>query len=173
MAHTRRSVLKAAALAGTALFLPSGMLDASEEPAGPLGADARPIGTPTYRLTRSMLAGQVGSDFAAQSSAGSELALRLVEVEDLPSATAANLVGSDVAFAARFRDSSGTLLSQGTYTLDHGSLGRLWMFLVPVGAPSADGQTYEAIFNNSVPRPRMHLRRDRSPARKLQLKTAS
>jgi hypothetical protein len=97
------------------------------------------------------------------------VALRLVEVADLPNAAAARLEGSERAFAARFQGAPGILLSQGTYTLEHDSLGQLWLFLVPVGRPSADGQVYEAIFNS--PETRKGL--PPAPMGRTQLKTAS
>ena len=153
MAHTRRSVLKAAALAGTALLLPTVLLEAFEKTPVPLGADGRRIGkTHPARITRSLLSGHVGSDFVARTPGGNPVALRLVNVEDVPNAAAAHLEGSEDTFAAYFEDSSGTLLSQGTYTLNHLQLGRVWFFLVPVGQPSARAQTYEATFNNAITR---------------------
>jgi len=149
MPNSRRAVLKAAALAGTSLFIPSGLASALEGTSIPRGADGRRIGTSSLHVTRSLLHGHVGSDFLARTVGGSAVTLRLVEVEDVPNAAAASLEGSEETFAARFQDSSGVLLGQGTYRLDHASLGRVWWFLVPVGMPSAEAQTYEAIFNNA------------------------
>jgi hypothetical protein len=161
MEITRRAALKAASLAGTALFLPLDLLEALQKTGAPLGADNRRIGRSRFPMTRSLLRGHVGSDFVARTPAGNPVALRLVEVEDVPNAAAAHLEASEDAFAARFEDSSGHLLSQGTYRLDHDQLGRLWFFLVPVGQPSAEAQRYEAIFNNapapSAPRRRRKL----------------
>lgn len=147
MPKTRRAVLKAAALAGTAFFIPSGLAKALDGTSIPRGADGRRIGTSPLHVTRSLLHGHVGSDFMARTVGGNAVMLRLVEVEDVPNAAAANLEGSEESFAARFEDSSGILLGQGTYRLDHASLGRVWWFLVPVGMASAESQTYEAIFN--------------------------
>jgi hypothetical protein len=167
MAHSRRTVLKAAALAGTALFVPSDVLEAFQRQAAPeplpLGADNRPLGRSRARLTRSNLRNHVGSDFIAQTPGGTEVTLRLVEVEDVPNASAAGQEGSEGTFAARFTDSSGILLSQGTYTLDHDGLGRVWWFLVPVDMPAGRLQTYEAIFNNAVQRTSPPRRRPTTP----------
>jgi hypothetical protein len=149
MPKSRRAVLKAAALAGTAFFIPSGLAKALDGTSIPRGADGRRIGSSPLHVTRSLLHGHVGSDFMARTSGGNAVMLRLVEVEDVPNAGAANLEGSEETFAARFEDSSGILLRQGTYRLDHPYLGRVWWFLVPVGMPSAPSQTYEAIFNNA------------------------
>jgi hypothetical protein len=149
MEFTRRAVLKVTSLAGTALLLPLDVLDAATQEPAALGADNRPMGTSPLHMTRSLLRGHVGSDFLARTPAGNRVRLRLTEVEDIPNAEAAHLEGSEESFAARFQDSSGHLLSQGTYRLDHDTLGRLWFFLVPVGQPAAEAQTYEAIFNNA------------------------
>lgn len=149
MAQTRRTVLKAAALAGTALFMPSGVLDALQDIPANLGADDLPIRRARLRVTRSLLRGHVGSDFFARTVGGTRVTLRLVEVEDVPNASAAGQEGSEETFAARFADSSGVLLSQGTYTLRHDVLGRVSWFLVPVDMPALASQTYEAIFNNA------------------------
>ena len=164
MAQTRRAVLKAAALAGTAFFVPSGVLDAVQDIPPNLGADDLPIRRSRFEVTRSLLRGHVGSDFFARTPSGRRVALRLVEVEDVPSASTAGLEGSEGTFAARFVDSSGELLSQGTYTLRHDVLGRVSWFLVPVNQPALASQTYEAIFNSApanAPRPPVRQRRRR------------
>ena len=148
MAPTRRTVLKAA-LAGAAFFIPSGVLDAFQDIPANLGADNLPIDRSRLRVTRSLLRNHVGSDFLAQTTGGTRVTLRLVEVEDVPNASAAGQEGSEETFAARFANSSGVLLSQGTYTLRHDVLGRVWWFLVPVDKPALESQTYEAIFNNA------------------------
>lgn len=150
MAHTRRMVLKAVAVAGTAFIMPVDVLDAFQEgAAASLGEDRLPIRKARRDLTRSFLRNHVGSDFIARTPGGSSVTLRLVEVEDLPNAAASGQEGSEDAFAARFTDSSGFLLSQGTYTLRHDALGAVSWFLVPVDQPISALQTYEAIFNNT------------------------
>jgi hypothetical protein len=158
-------VLKAAALAGTALFMPSGVVYALQDIPPNLGADDLPIRRPRIPVTRSLLRGHVGSDFFARTASGRRVALRLVEVEDVPNASAAGQEGSEGTFAARFTDeSSGVLLSQGTYTLRHDVLGPVSWFLVPVGQPALASQTYEAIFNEAprnAPRPPTRIRRRR------------
>jgi hypothetical protein len=50
-------------------------------------------------------------------------------------------------FSLLFRGPSDRVLAQGTYALDHGKMGELALFLVPVG-PGKDGDMrYESIFN--------------------------
>jgi len=165
MTQSRRTVLKAAALAGTALFIPSGVVHAFQDIPPNLGADDLPIRRARIGVTRSLLRGHVGSDFVARTASGRRVTLRLVEVEDVPNASAAGQEDSEDTFAARFTDeSSGVLLAQGTYTLRHDVLGRVSWFLVPVGQPALASQTYEAIFNKApgnAPRPPARIRRRR------------
>jgi hypothetical protein len=80
--------------------------------------------------------------------AGRPAALRLVEVADLPVATALPaLQGHDGAFALRFTGPAG--LPQGTHALRHAELGAFELFLVPVGGAGA-GRRYEAIVDRTV-----------------------
>jgi hypothetical protein len=145
MAKSRRAVLKSVTLAGTALFLPVTALEAFQQAPRARAGSLRPRPSLGPGITRSVLREHVGSDFVALTD-GAKVTLRLVEVEDVPNAAAAKTEGSEDTFAARFEDSSGVLLSQGTYTLLHDTLGKRQWFLVPVGRPKADKQTYEAIF---------------------------
>jgi hypothetical protein len=48
-------------------------------------------------------------------------------------------------FSLLFRGPAAPVLPQGGYQLEHQALGRLELFLVPIGA-DADAVTYEAIF---------------------------
>jgi hypothetical protein len=81
-------------------------------------------------------------------AAGPSTALRLVEVADLPVATALPaLQGHDGAFALRFTGPVG--LPQGTHALRHAELGAFELFLVPVGGEGAD-RRYEAIVDRTV-----------------------
>lgn len=54
--------------------------------------------------------------------------------------------GSDDSFALVFRTPA--VLSQATYPVEHAVLGRLALFLVPVGR-DAGGALYEAVFNRT------------------------
>ena len=49
-------------------------------------------------------------------------------------------------FSIIFREAGRAYLPQRTYTLEHAALGRLDLFLVPIG-PDAVGMRYQAIFN--------------------------
>lgn len=159
MENKRRTVLKGA-LASTAFLIPSGLLDAFDD-LTPVGVDAPPIGTST--LTRARFGAHVGSDFVVQTRGGSTLMLRLVSVDDVPNAAAGGVEGAEDTFVARFEDWSGILLSQGTYTVSHDSLGRLRLFIVPVGQPTARAQSYEAVFHAApagAPKPPTPRRRE-------------
>ena len=48
-------------------------------------------------------------------------------------------------FSVLFRGPADAVLPQGTYTVVHGDLGELALFLVPLG-PDGDGMRYEAAF---------------------------
>jgi hypothetical protein len=77
--------------------------------------------------------------FRLQAGDG-ELTLTLVEVR--PLGTALRPGG---AFALLFVAAEGPSLRQAVYALKHASLGRLDIFLVPIG-PVAGGAGYEAVF---------------------------
>ena len=73
------------------------------------------------------------------------LTLELVEVTDK---TPEGFPGSQ--FSLLFRGPLDTLLPQRIYPLHHPEMGRLDLFLVPVGQKK-DGYRYEAFFNHAAP----------------------
>ena len=68
--------------------------------------------------------------------------LKLTEVEALGS----NPSAQRQAFSLLFHGPRAPLLEQRIYSLEHASLRRLEIFLVPIG-PDAQGQRYQAIFS--------------------------
>lgn len=77
-----------------------------------------------------------------QEPGGDQLQLELIKVAEFgPEATATRRR----AFSLLFREPGPGYVGQRIYTLDHASLGRLNLFLVPVG-PGEGGMRYEAIF---------------------------
>jgi hypothetical protein len=70
--------------------------------------------------------------------------LTLVEATDLSRPEAPGPRRSP--FSLVFRGPLSPVLPQRTYALEHASLGRLEIFLVPIG-PDASGMRYEAVFN--------------------------
>jgi hypothetical protein len=78
--------------------------------------------------------------FLAESPANQTLALELVQVHE------ANYSPRLENFSLLFRGPMAPVLPQRIYRLDHNSLGRLEIFLVPLG-PDGEGMQYEAVFN--------------------------
>ena len=93
-------------------------------------------------LTHETFANELGSPFELDYGAGAPLKLELVE------ATAAkqSSVGSRrTPFSLLFRGPRQPVLPQKIYPLEHDRLGRLEIFLVPLG-PEGAGMCYEAVF---------------------------
>ena len=90
-------------------------------------------------VTRTTFQPHVGSAFRAGA-----IELELVEVSDVGPA------GDGRSFSLLFRGPRESPLAQGTVELEHGVLGGVLLFLVPVGADAA-GVQYEAVFNRLPP----------------------
>jgi hypothetical protein len=69
------------------------------------------------------------------------IAVTLLKVDDMPSAKGGE------CFSLLFRGGSGRALRQNTYNVDHPSLGRFALFLVPVGTDEHGAQGYLATVN--------------------------
>jgi hypothetical protein len=117
---SRRSLLRGGALLAAAVPLSSVLL-----PTDAAFAD---------RLNRASFAPYTGTRFGLDGSS-----LTLVSLEDLPNARR----GDVNRFSALFEVTAGKSPGQGTRTLTHPKMGRLTLFLVPVGR-SGDLQ---AVFN--------------------------
>lgn len=77
--------------------------------------------------------------------AGNSLDLELIEVRDLGRRRHSD--GSQLTcYALIFRAPTRAAAPQATYQVQHDTLGRLEIFLVPIGADEV-GMRYEAIFN--------------------------
>lgn len=104
------------------------------------------------RLTHTLFAKHEGERFQVKREAQPSLEFELIEVSTLPShadpADPADL--ADLApkepFSLVFRGPRDILLEQRIYTLEHATLGKLEIFLVPLG-PDKHGLRYEAVFN--------------------------
>jgi hypothetical protein len=70
--------------------------------------------------------------------------VKLVEVYDLTSKSLTPIAKE--CFGVVFRGPRTALLQQETYTVEHGSLGKFDMLVVPITSRK-EGQYYEAIFN--------------------------
>lgn len=91
-------------------------------------------------LTVADFAPRVGERFAIALSEGEiELVLRSAE-------TIADRPGGRVPFSLIFRGPEQPRLAQAIYPLDHGELGVLEIFVVPI-AGDAESTTYQAVFS--------------------------
>jgi hypothetical protein len=93
-------------------------------------------------LTRESFAAHLGSVFRAQAP-DRVLEFRLVEVKAL--STAAGEARQRQPFSLYFLGPGDVLVPQQTVALEHAALGRLGIFLVPVGR-EPEGYRYEAVF---------------------------
>ncbi|MFL5806986.1 MAG: DUF6916 family protein [Roseiflexaceae bacterium] len=75
---------------------------------------------------------------------GAPLALELIEVDDLGAEQAAD-PSMRRQFSLIFRQPAGAYLPQRIYSIEHPTLGRLDIFLVPIG-PDRGGMRYQAVF---------------------------
>lgn len=97
------------------------------------------------KLTVEEFTGQVGRTFRLTPGDAPALDLVLVEARDLSLQT--TVPGAKRApFSLVFQGPKGPVLPQRIYPLENETLGRLEIFLVPIGTDS-DGVKYEAIFN--------------------------
>lgn len=90
-------------------------------------------------LTSGTFAPHRGEGFELELPDG-RLPLTLAEVQDL-----GHGVREGGAFSLLFLGEAGGFLPQAIYPLDHPQMGRIELFLVPLG-PRPDGNAYEAIF---------------------------
>jgi len=97
------------------------------------------------RLTVMMFTEQIGKAFRLPLTEGTVLDLVLVEARNLSLRTGNPGPRRD-PFSLLFLGPKAPVLPQRIYPLENAALGRLEIFLVPVGA-DADGVKYEAIFN--------------------------
>ena len=95
-------------------------------------------------LTLARFADHLGERFHVRlpGSAGA-LEVELIRADPLP---AGRSPGRKQPFVLEFRGPLEPRLGQGTWTLEHESLAKLDLFVVPVG-PDGQGLCYEAIFN--------------------------
>ena len=99
-------------------------------------------------LRRDMFEPLVGEYFVV-ANGSSRVSLRLIAVEDVPSAQHAGTVGSQDCFTLVLRGARSSKLAQlaqDTYRVENGTLGAFSLFLVP-GRATASGMTYVATFN--------------------------
>lgn len=145
MATSRRKFIKAGAIGALLASFPL-KATASEffEPAaGALITNSGTVGILDMRAFEQHL----NSEFRIHHDNVKITSIKLVEVKDLRSQSA-NTGGanSKECFSALFLGARRPNLRQNTYVIEHGSLGKFSLLLVPVGM-SKNEQYYEAIFN--------------------------
>ena len=91
------------------------------------------------KVTLQTFAPVVGDGFRVEAGEGITLELELAEV------SAAGDGAGREPFTLLFRGPTEPVLPQGTYGFEHPSLGRIEVFIVPIGS-NADGVSYEAIY---------------------------
>jgi hypothetical protein len=93
-------------------------------------------------LTHETFANELGSPFQLKYGADAPLRLELIEAT---AATPSAVGARRTPFSLLFRGPRQPVLPQKIYRLAHERLGRLEIFIVPLG-PDGEGMTYEAIF---------------------------
>jgi hypothetical protein len=83
----------------------------------------------------------VGDVFQLHLSESERVPVRLIAADELPGSHASGRT----PFSLLFRTPGGLWTPQGTYRVEHGRIGALDVFLVPV-TPDADGPRLEAVF---------------------------
>jgi hypothetical protein len=98
------------------------------------------------RLTATSFAPAVGDTFVLDAGDAGPLELELLEsrLHD-PDAPAQDPSGARAPFTLLFRGPFEPILPQRIYALEHRELGKLELFLVPVGRDE-HGTSYEAVF---------------------------
>ena len=89
--------------------------------------------------SRSAFAGCVGNTFRIRASEDRAETVTLIEVQELGSS------GPREQFSVIFRGGQGDHLPQRIYPMEHEGLGRMDLFLVPIG-PDDEGMLYQAVF---------------------------
>lgn len=144
MAPTRRTFIKAGALGALFAGIPL-KIAANVSPAvssiniGAFGASDTLPGLNLVTFSKNL-----NTAFHIRHANTKTTTVKLVAVNDLKSTS--SKIASRECFTAVFLGSHRPDLRQDTYVIDHGSLGKFSLLLVP-SAYSKDGQYYEATFN--------------------------
>jgi hypothetical protein len=125
---------------------PARVLRAADRAAG-VGSWTGGRGIMLDKVTVSVFAQWLGTEFRIHSESGRSVDVELIEATALRSQSdAPGALMKREPFSIVFRGPAEPILPQKIYTLEHAKLGRFELFLVPVG-PDAKGMCYEAVFN--------------------------
>ncbi len=133
---TRRKFLRDCSIAAAVSLTPAAVL---AEPR--LGRRV-----PANRVCCELFAGELSTVFRVLIGSSS-VRLALVEAARLPEAAPEAEDARNERFSLLFRGSVEEGLPQDTHLLDHPRIGRMAMFLVPIGSLDTGHRYYEAIFN--------------------------
>jgi len=97
-------------------------------------------------VTHNTFAPHVGDAFQLEIAPGQRVQITLTEATPMPLRQQAGAEGRRPGFSILFRAPAGSELPQRIYAIDHAVLGRMEVFLVPVGCDAA-GLQLEAVFN--------------------------
>ena len=144
MSRSRRELLRLGAATAVAALVPGRRTEAAVRASALDRAARKAVLADEPFLTRTVLSGQLHTYFRVGGRKSASF-LELVAVNDLASAATTGTAGSELSFSAVFRGPAKARLPQQTYPLQHRMLGKLSVFLVPVG-PAGPRQDYEAVF---------------------------
>ena len=106
---------------------------------------------------------QVNTTFAVRAGAKT-IRMKLVQAGALPAMTVPKVAGNE-NFTLTFHGPGHSPLPQDTYPFDHPQLGRLAIFIVPVGQPVATHCRYQAVFSRTTDAADLARQISRAPRR--------
>jgi hypothetical protein len=126
-------------MAGDDLGLTAGLLDAGRNPY-----------ERAHSLSRATFSRAMNTEFLISSAGSKSVKVKLVKIVDFKVVNSISLPGSGdgvapECFSVVFRGPHSNTLEQGTYRVEHKTMGRLNMFLVPASR-TGGSLHYEAVF---------------------------
>lgn len=140
MTNRRQFLSRCSTLALAAAF-PTGVLPAASMVGGNSAGE---------QLSFASFSKCVGSTFIVQRGTGRNTPLELIRARLQPATRLASAKAPDARhekFSLIFRGPHSAALDQNTYTFEHRQMGRLEMFIVPVGVKDEKHGYYQAVFN--------------------------
>lgn len=109
------------------------------------------LNDPLYKITRAMFTENLKTKFTFQLEDEKLAEMTLIAVNDLnPPSFKSDGTNTRETFSLVFREPSGLLLEQHTYTVKHDKLGTFRLFIVP-GETTTAGRQYSAVINRLYP----------------------
>jgi hypothetical protein len=98
------------------------------------------------QLTRAHFDPRLNDRFLVRLGSDRAIEVQLIEVRALREVPAQGPAAKRAPFSLLFRGPGDCYLPQRIYPVEHGQLGTLSIFLVPLG-PDGEGMLFEAVFN--------------------------